>query len=58
MMSVLVSSRVEAWREIKNNIAALVALLTNKWQRRALDMGVGGQPSKLVGVAVQEKNSS
>ena len=37
---VLVLSRVEAWREIKNNMAALVALLTNKWRRRALDVAV------------------
>ena len=33
------SSRVEAWLEVKKNIAALVALLTNK-SRRALDMAV------------------
>ena len=35
----VLSSRVEAWLEVKKNIAALVALLTNK-SRRALDMAV------------------
>ena len=33
-------SRVEAWQEIKSNMAALVVLLTNKWRRRALDVAV------------------
>ena len=37
---VLVLIRVEAWREIQKNMAAVVALLTDKWQRRALDLAL------------------